>query len=133
MGDLSPASLSVAHFCLFDFGNATWMDAPRQVAVEQTVTYRSPEVVLQMRPRTPAADMWSFGCVLWELACGRRFYVPSHEDMMADGTPRQRISQATRIQSLLREPMPEPFERAFQFLGASPPRRCPAIGEQERA
>lgn len=33
----------------------------------QTINYRSPEILLGITPYSEAVDMWSVGCVLWEL------------------------------------------------------------------
>jgi serine/threonine-protein kinase SRPK3 len=133
--DLSVSQLCLqsTRFCLFDFGNATWEEPSKQAAVEQTVTYRSPEVALQMRPRRSAADMWSLGCMLWELACGRRFYEPTHEDMTADGSRHQRLAQVARIQAILQEPLPEPLSRAQQAMGGPMLPGFPPIDARQRA
>lgn len=119
-------------FCLFDFGNATWADPSRQTPVEQTVLYRSPEVALQAGPRTPAADLWSLGCVLWELVCGRRLLDLTAEDLQNDGSRTQRLSQVARMQAALREPLSDELLAAYFALGGGMLPAYPVLNGQHR-
>lgn len=135
----SPQELSLGRlgspttrFVLFDFGNATWADPSRQTPVEQTVLYRSPEVVLQAGPRQPAADLWSLGCVLWELVCGRRFFDLTAEDLNDDGSRHQRLSQIARIQAVLREPLCDDMLKAYAIMGGHAPPAYPMLSAQQR-
>ncbi|XP_022977295.1 SRSF protein kinase 1-like [Cucurbita maxima] len=59
---------------IVDFGNACWAD--RQFMEEiQTRQYRAPEVILQSGYSYPV-DMWSFGCIAFELATGDMMFTP---------------------------------------------------------
>lgn len=134
---MSPSRLlsPTTRFCLFDFGNATWLDPAREKApVEQTVTYRSPEVIVRA-PGAPdaAADMWSLGCVLWELASGKRLVEPTHEDLRSDGSRQQRVAQLQRQAQLLGEPLPSGLAQAYAALGGAPLPNYPPMDNQERA
>ncbi|XP_039064912.1 SRSF protein kinase 2-like [Hibiscus syriacus] len=58
-----------------DFGNACWAD--KRFAEEiQTRQYRAPEVVLQSG-YSFSVDMWSFGCIAFELATGDMMFAPN--------------------------------------------------------
>ncbi|KAL6959810.1 non-specific serine,threonine protein kinase [Sarracenia purpurea var. burkii] len=58
-----------------DFGNACWAD--KQLAEEiQTRQYRAPEVILRSG-YSFAVDMWSFGCIAFELATGEMMFTPN--------------------------------------------------------
>lgn len=57
-----------------DFGNTCWAD--KQFAEEiQTRQYRAPEVILQSG-YSYSVDMWSFGCIAFELATGDMMFAP---------------------------------------------------------
>lgn len=59
---------------IVDFGNACRAD--RQFMEEiQTRQYRAPEVILQSGYSYPV-DMWSFGCIAFELATGDMMFTP---------------------------------------------------------
>ncbi|XP_004134827.1 SRSF protein kinase 1 [Cucumis sativus] len=59
---------------IVDFGNACWAD--RQFMEEiQTRQYRAPEVILQSG-YSYSVDMWSFGCIAFELATGDMMFTP---------------------------------------------------------
>ncbi len=45
----------------------------------QSRFYRAPEIVLGIQ-YTQAIDMWSFGCVLYELAAGKELFPASNEE-----------------------------------------------------
>eukprot|EP00439_Symbiodinium_sp_Y106_P051207 s1844_g6.t2 len=60
-----PASNSIK---LIDFGNATYVDMHHS-SIIQTRQYRSPEVILQIG-WSEKADIWSLGCILFELYTG---------------------------------------------------------------
>jgi len=62
-----------------DFGGCTEDNRPEgRTSVIQTRHYRAPEVVLKLGWRTPA-DIWSLGCILFELVEGRLLY-DTHEN-----------------------------------------------------
>ncbi|KAL4367814.1 hypothetical protein GQ457_05G011800 [Hibiscus cannabinus] len=57
-----------------DFGNACWAD--KRFAEEiQTRQYRAPEVIL-LSGYTFSVDMWSFACIVFELATGDMMFAP---------------------------------------------------------
>ena len=86
--DLKPTNLLVdarPKLYLSDFGLArtlsqgsetTLRDTPDYV---QTQWYRAPEILLCSRETTPAADMWSTGCILAELLTGVPLF-PGQDD-----------------------------------------------------
>ena len=57
---------------LIDFGNATYVDMHHS-SVIQTRQYRSPEVILNMG-WSEKADLWSLGCILFELYSGNMLF-----------------------------------------------------------
>ncbi|XP_076933426.1 uncharacterized protein LOC143599324 [Bidens hawaiensis] len=57
-----------------DFGNACWGNRPYADEI-QTRQYRAPEVILQSG-YSYSADMWSFGCTVFELATGEMMFAP---------------------------------------------------------
>lgn len=60
-----------------DFGNGCWVD--KQFSEEiQTRQYRSPEVILGQKYNT-SADIWSLGCLIFELATGDYLFDPKFE------------------------------------------------------
>lgn len=59
---------------IVDFGNACWADRPFAEEI-QTRQYRAPEVILQAGYSLPV-DMWSFGCIAFELATGDMMFAP---------------------------------------------------------
>lgn len=68
--DLKPANVLVnlrdRQIRIADFGSACYISQQTD-SVAQTAAYRAPEVTLGLLPYSPAADMWSFGCILAEL------------------------------------------------------------------
>ncbi|WOL05883.1 hypothetical protein Cni_G14614 [Canna indica] len=59
---------------IVDFGNACWSD--KQLTDDiQTRQYRSPEVILGAG-YSFSTDMWSFGCLAFELATGDMLFTP---------------------------------------------------------
>jgi dual-specificity kinase len=71
---LLPKSLGIR---LIDFGSAVTTSASKPSLVS-TRHYRAPEIVLGV-PYTYAIDMWSIGCILYELFTGRLLF-DTHED-----------------------------------------------------
>jgi serine/threonine-protein kinase SRPK3 len=62
------------HVKIVDLGNACWVDRHFTSDI-QTRQYRSPEVILGA-PYDTAADMWSLGCMVFELATGDLLFDP---------------------------------------------------------
>ncbi|KAI7843666.1 hypothetical protein COHA_002567 [Chlorella ohadii] len=60
---------------LVDFGNATRLDSERLTNEIQTRPYRAPEVILEAG-FGPPADIWSLGCLVFELATGQFLFRP---------------------------------------------------------
>jgi serine/threonine-protein kinase SRPK1 len=61
-------------FKIADFGNACWVEKHFTEDV-QTRQYRSPEVMIGS-PYDTSADMWSFACMIFELATGDFLFDP---------------------------------------------------------
>lgn len=59
---------------IVDFGNACWMHKHFSNEI-QTLHYRSPEVILGI-PYNQTADLWSLGCVFYELLVGCYLFDP---------------------------------------------------------
>lgn len=57
-----------------DLGNACWAANPLTSDI-QTRQYRSPEVILGC-PYDTTTDLWSLGCMLWEMATGAFLFAP---------------------------------------------------------
>lgn len=62
---------------ILDFGNACWRDQHYSEDI-QTRPYRSPEVILGAG-YADSADMWSLGCMVWELVTGDYLFQPRGE------------------------------------------------------
>lgn len=90
---------------LADYGSAfEFRDAPH-VATMQTLFYRAPEVVLGA-PHLfgVASDLWSVGCVLAEILCGRPLFSVANEaqllvavEAVLGPAPRDLLGEATRL------------------------------------
>lgn len=70
----SSADMETAKCVVVDFGNACWTYKHFTDDI-QTRQYRSPEVILGAKYGTPA-DMWSLGCVVFELVTGDFLFEP---------------------------------------------------------
>ena len=57
---------------IIDFGSSCWSNKPGFTYV-QSRFYRCPEIVLGLGYGTPA-DMWSVGCILYEIITGRPLF-----------------------------------------------------------
>jgi serine/threonine-protein kinase SRPK3 len=68
-------SIPIFDVKLVDLGSAFFVD--KQVANDiQTREYRCPEAILGVWPFTPAADVWSIGCLVFELLTGELLFDP---------------------------------------------------------
>jgi dual-specificity kinase len=63
---------------VIDFGSATFNE-DHHADIISTRQYRAPEVILGLRWSFPA-DMWSVGCILYELLAGRALF-QTHDDL----------------------------------------------------
>lgn len=93
---------------IIDFGSG-WFEAERMYTYIQSRFYRSPEVILGI-PYTTAIDMWSFGCILWEMLIGYPIFPGQDEyEQMArimeilDVPPENVLEMATRKEFFFNE------------------------------
>lgn len=63
---------------LIDFGLSCYADKPMYKSI-QSLRYRAPEVVFGLQYGTEA-DVWSFGCMLYEFVRGRPLFLCDNED-----------------------------------------------------
>jgi eukaryotic-like serine/threonine-protein kinase len=139
--DLKPANVKIANLVVkvLDFGLAkAWAGAPEpQLAAAPTLTatldrertllgtpaYMSPEqargLVLDRR-----ADVWSFGCVLYEMLTGRAaFAAETISDTLAHVLERDAdwralpLSTPARVRDLLRRCLQKPLARRLRDIG----------------
>lgn len=78
--DLKPENMMVTkegRFKIVDFGSAT-MVQDNFVGKLQTLNYRSPESILRLK-MGPEIDIWSFGCIAFELLFGKPLFYGSDE------------------------------------------------------
>jgi len=61
---------------LADFGLARSFGLPMKSYTHEVVTlwYRAPEVMLGAKIYGPGIDMWSLGCVFYEIICGKPLF-----------------------------------------------------------
>ena len=57
---------------IIDFGSGTFENKQFYTYI-QSRFYRAPEIILGIK-YTPAIDMWSFGCMLYELCIGKPLF-----------------------------------------------------------
>eukprot|EP01064_Diplonema_japonicum_P009918 TRINITY_DN17329_c0_g1_i1.p1 TRINITY_DN17329_c0_g1~~TRINITY_DN17329_c0_g1_i1.p1 ORF type:complete len:844 (+),score=178.61 TRINITY_DN17329_c0_g1_i1:359-2890(+) len=68
-----------------DLGAARWVDKNYPVTVVQTREYRAPEVLLGCAKLGTGVDIWSFGCIVFELLTGDFLFDPKQQkDMNID-------------------------------------------------
>lgn len=87
-----------------DFGIACYMDRRKHDYI-QSRPYRAPEVILGNKTITPAIDVWSLGCLVFELFMGAQLFVQpnSHRTLrlMIDllGPPPQHLISSDALKS----------------------------------
>jgi dual specificity tyrosine-phosphorylation-regulated kinase 2/3/4 len=75
--DLKPENILLRKFNksgikIIDFGSGTYEDQQHYTYI-QSRYYRAPEIMLGIR-YSPAIDMWSLGCILYELFVGQPLF-----------------------------------------------------------
>ena len=81
--DLKPDNIMIKEHVhrkikIIDFGSAAY-NYPRKVKYVQSRFYRAPEIILG-HPYTCAVDMWSAGCILYELHTGKPLFNGQNEE-----------------------------------------------------
>lgn len=78
--DLKPCNILISEdgntVKLADFGLARSFGLPLKSYTHEVVTlwYRAPEVMLGTKMYSPSIDMWSLGCIFYEIACGKTLF-----------------------------------------------------------
>ncbi len=69
-------TMNEANLLLSDFALVRLLSYPRREYTSEVVTlwYRSPEILMGQRCYTEKVDVWSIGCVLGEILCGRPLF-----------------------------------------------------------
>jgi len=65
------------HICLSDFGNCK--DINNLNYDIQTRYYRAPEIILKYKYESSACDMWSIGCLIYEMITGKLLFNPDKQ------------------------------------------------------
>lgn len=115
--DIKPSNLllnSECHMKLADFGLARSIstvgkdEGPVLTDYVATRWYRAPEILLGSTKYTKGVDMWSVGCILGELLCGKPMF---------PGT--STMNQLQRIITVTGEPKPEDIDAIQSAFAAS--------------
>lgn len=115
--DIKPSNLllnSECHMKLADFGLARSIsttgkdEGPVLTDYVATRWYRAPEILLGSTKYTKGVDMWSVGCILGELLCGKPMY---------PGT--STMNQLQRIMAITGRPKPEEIDSINSAFAAS--------------
>ncbi|KAJ3070334.1 Dual specificity tyrosine-phosphorylation-regulated kinase 1A [Podochytrium sp. JEL0797] len=106
--DLKPENILISHsdpptIKVIDFGSSCF-DYERSFSYIQSRFYRSPEVLLG-NPYTTSIDMWSLGCILYELFSGEPLFSGKSEhdqllrimDLMPELLPRKLIDNGSSV------------------------------------
>ena len=110
---------------LIDFGSACFKQ-DRASTYLQSRYYRAPEVVLKTSYGT-AIDMWSFGCILFEMYTGLPLFPASSSQDLLDricaviGHPSPQKSQTSKIRSKISEGDKKPHSILGKMLGGTDP------------
>lgn len=115
--DIKPSNLllnSECHMKLADFGLARSIstsgkdEGPVLTDYVATRWYRAPEILLGSTKYTKGVDMWSVGCILGELICGKPMF---------PGT--STMNQLQRIMAVTGRPKPEEIDSINSAFAAS--------------
>jgi serine/threonine protein kinase len=83
--DLKPSNLLIdqkgSHLKIADFGLARTFGLPLKSYTHEVVTlwYRAPEILLGQKVYSPAVDIWSVGCIFFEMAHKRPLFYGDSE------------------------------------------------------
>lgn len=127
--DLKPSNILTNEDCeivICDFGFARQIKADFRLT-EYVVTrfYRAPEVVLSTKKYNKAVDMWSFGCILYELIEGKPLFPAKNYTKLIElfvrnlGTPGDEVQKnidPIKLKFIKTLPYSEP-KRVSEFLG----------------
>lgn len=130
--DIKPGNLMTSHdgtVKIADFGIAQFVDDPATALttagqIVGTSLYLAPERALG-RPAGPASDMYSLGCVLYQLLAGR----PPFQADTATGTLYQHVDAAPVPPRQLGVDVPAPFEAYLLGLLAKQPEDRPTADQ----
>jgi serine/threonine-protein kinase len=91
-GDLKPAHLlfDEGRVTLLDFGSAAFADKTREATRQMTPAYAAPE--RELTGPSAASDVYSLGCVLFEMAVGARPFASLSGAALADAHANQPVS-----------------------------------------
>ena len=136
--DIKPENilLSTGHALVADFGIARALSESSENKLTQTGTtlgtpaYMSPEQAAGGAALDPRTDIYSLGCVLWEMIAGEPpFTGPTAQVVLA-----RRFTETPRLLREVRETVPEGVERAVaKALAKSPADRFASAGEFGKA
>jgi TolB-like protein/Flp pilus assembly protein TadD len=136
--DIKPENilLSTDHALVADFGIARALSESTDSKLTQTGTtvgtpaYMSPEQAAGERALDARTDIYSLGCVLWEMLAGE----PPFSGPTAQAVLMRRFTETPRPLREVRETVPEGIERAVtKALARSPADRFASAGEFGKA
>jgi serine/threonine protein kinase/tetratricopeptide (TPR) repeat protein len=136
--DIKPENilLSTGHALVADFGIARALSESTDSKITQTGTtvgtpaYMSPEQAAGERALDARTDVYSLGCVVWEMIAGE----PVFSGPTAQAVLMRRFSETPRPLREVRETVPEGIERAVaKALAKSPADRFASAGEFGKA
>eukprot|EP01062_Namystynia_karyoxenos_P036611 TRINITY_DN26669_c0_g1_i2.p1 TRINITY_DN26669_c0_g1~~TRINITY_DN26669_c0_g1_i2.p1 ORF type:complete len:653 (+),score=90.78 TRINITY_DN26669_c0_g1_i2:99-2057(+) len=113
---------------LADFGGAVECQSEVPAgSVAQSIPYRSPEVLAGAHRLTPAADLWSVGCIAYEFVTGAFLFDPRPKD-----PPRARDQAQWSIWAEALGPPPDEYTDAAKYWRALGVRHRIALKQRHR-